>query len=118
MVWPAVVVASATVGLVGPLAVGATTFEQRAALAVVLVAVVGMGARAIGAPRLGLARSAFLLVACVVALAATAPVALRSERIARAAIEERAGERLMALGLAERAAARFEAADRLAPGSA
>jgi hypothetical protein len=51
-------------------------------------------------------------------LLVTAPAARASERVARAAIEARAGGRRMALGQPAPALARFEAAERLAPGGA
>ncbi|HEY3110350.1 MAG TPA: hypothetical protein VGL23_16435 [Chloroflexota bacterium] len=117
MLWPAALVA-ATAGLVLPLAAGPTTFQQRAALALLLAAAAGLAGRALGSPSPRLPVAVGVLIVCAGLLAATAPAALGSERVARAAIESRAGGRLVALGLPERALARFEAADRLAPGSA
>jgi hypothetical protein len=112
----AVVIGAATLALVAPLALGATTLEQRLALAILVGAAVWLGGRLIAWPAGRPALAIGAAVGAAALLLATAPAALASERLARAAIEARAGGRLMALGLAAPALARFEAADRLAPG--
>jgi tetratricopeptide (TPR) repeat protein len=114
---PALLVA-ATAGLVAPLAVGPTTFEQRAALALLLASAAGLAWRPTWRSRLAVPATLALLLACAGLLAASAPAALAAERVARAAVERRAGDRLIALGRFDRALDRFEAAERLSPGSA
>jgi len=109
----------AAVGLVSPLAVGATTFQQRAALALVVGAAASwvVGAqRASGRPGTGALISGALVL--VLAAVVTAPLAASSERQGRAAAEARAGSRLLALSEAEWALPRLQAAHALDPADA
>src|SRR5689334_14332820 len=96
MRWPPLILA-ATAGLVAPLAIAPTTFDQRAALTLLLVAAAGLASRARPWPRPRGRLAILLPLLCATLLAATAPAALASEHRARAAIESRAGARLMAL---------------------
>jgi tetratricopeptide (TPR) repeat protein len=119
-----VTLAAAVAALGVPLALGATTWEQRAALAVLVFAGSEAARRRgrtpaarmkVETPRsarsdVGGSGQSTVLAAAVALVLLTLPVASGSERAAHADGERRAGERLLALNQPERALPHLEAA--------
>lgn len=101
-------------GLFAPLALGPSTWQQRAALAVLVLAV-GQFSSGWRAPRVPLAPALIALGIAVALLIATLPAAGRAERAAQADAQARSGQRLLALNDADGALPYFEVALRLRP---
>jgi hypothetical protein len=94
------------VGLVAPLALGSTSWQQRAALAVLVLAAAWPLRRKLA--RLGGRSAVALATVAVVVLVVTVPLALANERAAAVDQDRRTGERLRALNHLERAVAYLE----------